>query len=589
MGTPVLDRFLQEVGSIIQRREGGRLQDTLQIEPPLPPAYETIEYELKNHFRRGNDQALVARCEQVIPTHEDGASSWGAFPDFLTRYFRFLRDADPGNLTDLYGKLKSLTNQAVIALSHTSNGVIILPTVLYLSKVLAKVALGLDRNPDLVANVPNDQKTGDAEGATEKVTFVESSANVLREAFIKCLADMSGGAGGAGRRTEPENKRTGIYMTANSCLKLLFQCRKLRNAQQMFVSIQQQSPLLSYYSASQRVTYLYYLGRYLFANSHFYRAQLCLESAYTQCHAQALRQRQIILMYLIVSNVCLGRFPSSKLLMRREAAELAPRFLPLCRTIARGDLSEFRRLLSTSSEEGQWFLRKRMLLQLRSTCEVLVWRSLVRKVFILNGYHPQGDDNKMPFLRLTHVEVAVRWLEQREAAPNPHGHPATARMGFGSLPVSNKINNTAYVDSEFEGMGDAIKETGFDIETGEYHEQTQENQGGVNGLVLGEVSSNGMNGATEEETRPSLGEIESIVASMLQQGLLGGFLTHTNPRFAISGSKAGGGALKTGFPNVWQTISARSSNTVPGWVTDSNAGSGLGGVVNVTGSRLAGA
>lgn len=36
-------------------------------------------------------------------------SAWGAFPDFLARYFRFLRDANPSNLADLYEKLKSLT------------------------------------------------------------------------------------------------------------------------------------------------------------------------------------------------------------------------------------------------------------------------------------------------------------------------------------------------------------------------------------------------------------------------------------------------------------------------------------------------
>lgn len=110
MGTPVLDQFLQEIKNIFHQKNGARLQDTLQLEPPLPPAYSTIVSELNANFRRGNDKGLVTRCEQIIPVAEDGiGSAWSAFPDFLTKYFRFLRDTDPGNLADLYEKLKSLT------------------------------------------------------------------------------------------------------------------------------------------------------------------------------------------------------------------------------------------------------------------------------------------------------------------------------------------------------------------------------------------------------------------------------------------------------------------------------------------------
>ena len=110
MGTAVLDQFLQEIGNIFHQRDGVRLQDVLQLEPPLPPAYSNIVSELHAHFPKGQDQALVTRCEQIIPVAGDGiGSTWGAFPDFLARYFRFLRDADPGNLADLFEKLKSLT------------------------------------------------------------------------------------------------------------------------------------------------------------------------------------------------------------------------------------------------------------------------------------------------------------------------------------------------------------------------------------------------------------------------------------------------------------------------------------------------
>jgi len=300
----------------------------------------------------------------------------------------------------------------------------------------------------------------------------------------------------------------------------------------------------------------------MFANSHFYRAQLALESAYQQCHSQALRQRQLILTYLIASNICLGRFPSSKLLMRREASDPARRFLPLCRAIARGDLAAFRRILSVESEDGHWFLQKRMLLQLRGSCEILVWRSLVRKVFILIGFLPQGDDNKMPFLRLSYVQAAVRWLEEREKALS--AEEAQRSCGVQTT-NSNENHRTPYFDEEFEDLDEAIAEHGFDVETGSYHDHDSED---TNGHVLGEGQFNGASIANDEEQSPTMAEVESIMASMLQQGLLNGFLTHKNPRFAVPGSKTGGGALKVAFPIIWQTIAKRSTNRVPGWVKD---------------------
>lgn len=101
-------------------------------------------------------------------------------------------------------------------------GVIVLPTVLYLSKVLAKLAMGLDRRPELIAHLLRLEGRSSQEESLEKVTLVEQSANVVREAFIKCLTDRSGTPGIHGK---PEGRRIGIYLMANLCLKLLFQVR----------------------------------------------------------------------------------------------------------------------------------------------------------------------------------------------------------------------------------------------------------------------------------------------------------------------------------------------------------------------------
>lgn len=110
-----------------------------------------------------------------------------------------------------------------MALGDSQFGIVVLPTALYLSKVLAKLAMGLDRRPELVAHLLRLEGGADQDESTEKVTLVEKSANVVREAFIKCLTDRSGTSGVHGK---PEGKRVGIYLMANLCLKLLFQVRQ---------------------------------------------------------------------------------------------------------------------------------------------------------------------------------------------------------------------------------------------------------------------------------------------------------------------------------------------------------------------------
>lgn len=434
-----------------------------------------------------------------------------------------------------------------------------IPIVLSFSRTLATIATNLDRNPSLVKS-NSLVAIQDTEGAPGKVSFVEDAANVLRDAFIKCLA----GSPGVQRTSRPavDDKRVGIYLTANSCLKLLTQCRKLRNAQQMFSSIDAQSPPLSFYPAAQRVTYLYYLGRYHFANNHFLRAQAVLQKAYEQCHRHATKHRRLILTYLTASNMCLGRFPSSTLLSRPEAAEVATRFLPLCRIIQAGDLGQFHQYLGLTSESGQWFLKRSILLQLRDRCEIIVWRSLVRKVFLISGY--MGEEKKVPFLRLNYVREAAVWaLTGRKVGSTSHGLGAQAVNG-----------DEIYIDPEFRDLDAAINETGFDPESGQYVDE-----------YIGQHTSSSEDAADS----PTMTEVESVVLSLIQQGLLRGFALHSNPRFAIPGSQKAGGPMKAGFPEVWKVIKSKDSGgSVPGWVEEGNLGS-EGRVVRIFGARPAGA
>ena len=110
MSTSVLDQFLQEVGKALSQRNGLRLQDILQLEPPLPPIYMQLIQELKTNYPSRSEQALVTKCEQTLqPIQNSIGSAGGGFSEFLSKYFRFLRDGNPSDLGDLYERLRSLT------------------------------------------------------------------------------------------------------------------------------------------------------------------------------------------------------------------------------------------------------------------------------------------------------------------------------------------------------------------------------------------------------------------------------------------------------------------------------------------------
>ena len=134
------------------------------------------------------------------------------------------------------------------------------------------------------------------------------------------------------------------------------QCGKLRSAGTIFKSISAQSPPLEYYPAAHRVTFLYYLGRYLFANNSFYLARNALQEAYNQCHVQCLKQKRLILIYLISCNIIIGRFPSLQILQKPEAQDLYNIFFPACLIIRSGDYLKFREHFNVGSLTGQWFL-----------------------------------------------------------------------------------------------------------------------------------------------------------------------------------------------------------------------------------------
>lgn len=382
--------------------------------------------------------------------------------------------------------------QANIALGHADLGIIVLPTVIEYSRVLARLALGLDRQPELIVHLPREQR-----GEEDSETLPQKAINIMRAGFNACLNDRNGPATGI-EHGRPYGKKVGIYTIANLCLKVLNRVGGERNAEQIFNNIHQQSPPLSIYPLFERVTYLYYLGLFHFSYSHYYRANLCLQAAYDQCppDVRFLKQRRLILIYLIASNMIHGRFPSETLYRRSEAYGLRERFRPLCAAMKKGDLETFHRLTDVETEHFQWFLKYKMFFAIKNRCEIVVWRSLTRRVFILVGEQGDVTSRKAPTLDLRFLEQAFRMLEIRTYWPLDQlsSGPGLSHTNHVLIDTSVPPPNAGYVDPDFDGLSE--EDETFDR-------------------------------SKIEPILPDMREIECIVAGLIRQGFLNGYISST--------------------------------------------------------------
>lgn len=290
--------------------------------------------------------------------------------------------------------LNRIGSQCINSLANATLGYLLLPTTVNLGTSITRLAISLAKRPEPSAQLTSQ---GGLEEGDARQTVVESTAELLQRALRACFQDRTSidASSGSGPRT----KKQGIYVIVNLTMKLLFQCRRIQLVSRTIPNIASNSPALGRYPKSQRVTYLYYLGRYHFSSNHFRWAYEVLQEAYNLCYPIAISQKRLILIYLMSSSIVLGRFPSRQLLARPECQTLAPRFIPLFQAIQRGDLYSFQQFFE-GSQHG-WLKRRAILLPLRNRCEVLVWRSLCRRIFVINGF--PGDSRRAPTLDLGDV------------------------------------------------------------------------------------------------------------------------------------------------------------------------------------------
>ncbi|KFG79184.1 PCI domain-containing protein [Metarhizium anisopliae] len=524
-------QFLTQINQYVRLQQGDNLRAWLQVEPNSAKSYYDMAAELRAKFNTAS--GLEAAIDTHLPVDDDvpdgQAAAWPSFQSFMKDYLTLWRDINYDDLLGTHELLTALVNSCGTAFTHPTYGAMLLQASMSFSVTLARFTLQLNRRPDLTRRIRSvDEDSGGK-------SVAESSAEIIQKIFTTCLTDRSVGR-------VPEGKKVGVYMFANLVLKLLFACRRTNLAKMIFVNISTISPPLSLYPASQRVTFLYYLGRFNLSNQHYQRAALCLEQAYLQTPPPLVSHRTNILTYLIPCNILLGRFPSNLLMQRPEAATLKSVFVPLCEAVRSGNFIQFQHHLATHET---WLFEKGLLLALTHRLRPLLWRSLARKTFVLT-YVPPADasSRKAATLDISHLHAAAVYVQRRLEGwihyhPNARGRPSSQANPLFMRAVTNNVQESAETTLVPPPRGPT---------------KLRPNEG----LIWGNAEI-------------TLDDVEMVVATLVQQGLMHGFVAHGQARFAIIGAKAKGPVI-AGWPVVWQAIQERryeedfDINEVPGWV-----------------------
>ncbi|KAI1373655.1 thiolase [Hypoxylon crocopeplum] len=530
-------QFLTGVRDILKSLNGEALGDWLKVEPPVPQEYHDLAVELKSGYE--DDGALQKLIESHLPEEEDvpegQGATWPGFIAFMKEYLEYWRDVDFEDLVGAHQLLTALTNACATALNNPTFGTIMLETSISLCGSLSTLSMTLNKRRDLTRKLAVLHR-----GDDERKSVIETTAELMQKFFTTCLTDRSGPRFG-----QPTGKKVGIYIFANKTLKLLTMNSKSYLATQLLTNIMAKSPPLSYYPAAQRVTFLYFLGRFHFNHAQYWRAAQCYQEAYMQTPPHFLKHRRLILTYLIPSMFMLGRLPSQALLQRPEAASMADVYSKLSLAVRKGDFVLFQH---TITEHEDWLRSKgmRLLVTIQYRLRVLIWRSLSRRTFLLTYVPPaDGDSRKAPVLELRHLVTTMKYVQKRlegylPANPTPKGSQANVNSMF-LMAVSNSAGPSTGKSTLAPPPG-GPKELPPD-----------------EGIFFGNMAV-------------TAARVEWTVASLINQDLLHGYIAHTQQVFAIMGTKQKGSAIAAGWPNVAEVIDARSVEPdVPGWVLEEEA------------------
>ncbi|KAJ9131991.1 Protein CSN12 [Pleurostoma richardsiae] len=233
----------------------------------------------------------------------------------------------------------------------------------------------------------------DFDPETEKHQQLEDCARHLNRFFTLCLND---------RAPLEESRKWGIFFVINLLFKTYFKLNQAslsRNILKALNVYRGDMPALDAFPKSQQVTFKYYEGVLSFLEENYVEAEKQLTQAWSLCHKDAKRNKELILTYLIPCHLITNHtLPSPALL--EPYPRLQTLFSKLSRCIKRGELHAFDLALQEGEDE---FVKRRIYLTLERGRDIAL-RNLLRRVYIVGGFEEPKEPGAAP-IRRTRIPI----------------------------------------------------------------------------------------------------------------------------------------------------------------------------------------
>ncbi|GBP47680.1 PCI domain-containing protein 2 homolog [Eumeta japonica] len=200
--------------------------------------------------------------------------------------------------------------------------------------------------------------------------ILEKAAECLLACFRVCAADN--------RSSDADTKRHGMLSLVNQLLKVYFRINKLHLCKPLIRAIDS-SPLKDQFPLAQQITYRYFVGRKAMFDSDYRQADEYLTFAFQNSHRDAVKNKRLILTYLVPVKMLLGFMPSKKLLQKYDLLQ----FWDLVETVKNGDL---RGIDSVMEQHEQFFIKAGIYLIVEKL-KITAYRNLFRKVYLVENTH----------------------------------------------------------------------------------------------------------------------------------------------------------------------------------------------------------
>lgn len=200
--------------------------------------------------------------------------------------------------------------------------------------------------------------------------IMEKAAECLMSCFRVCAADN--------RTEERDTKRHGMLHLVNQMFKVYFRINKLHLCKPLIRAIDSLA-FKDSFPLAQKITYKYFVGRKAMYDSDYKTSDEYLTFAFNHCHRKYIKNKRLILIYLVPVKMLLGYMPRKETMERFNV----PQFFELACALKQGNIRSFDNVM----QKYEAFFIDTGIYIIVEKLKIIAYRNLFKKVYLILQTH----------------------------------------------------------------------------------------------------------------------------------------------------------------------------------------------------------